>query len=125
LLEVTITVSGDIQMDTQIEPEKKRLTPDDPVDEETRGRFTALNESRLRVGDRLLDIELERVKLIRSASAIDNERQKLFERVLIERGLSPSQPVSIDSATGQLKVLTQAELDSIRSGQTAPTPPEG
>jgi hypothetical protein len=124
-LEVTVTVSGDIQMDTQIDPEKKRLTIDDPVDDETKGRFNLLNESRLRVGDRLLDIELERVKLIRSASAIDNERQKLFERVLIERGLSPNQPVSIDSATGQLKALTQAELDSIRSGQSAPNTPVG
>jgi len=112
-------------MDTQIDPEKKRLTIDDPVDDETKGRFNLLNESRLRVGDRLLDIELERVKLIRSASAIDNERQKLFERVLIERGLSPNQPVSIDSATGQLKALTQAELDSIRSGQSTPNTPAG
>lgn len=112
-------------MDTQIEPEQKRLTIDDPVDAETRARFTALQDSRLRVGDRLLDIELERVKLIRSASAIDNERQKLFERVLIERGLSPNQPVSIDSETGQIKSITQDEADSIRAAQRGVPPAAG
>jgi hypothetical protein len=106
-------------MDTQIDQEKKRLTVDDPVDEETRGKFTSLQETRLRVGDRLLDIELEKIKLIRSASAIDNERQRLFEKVLIDRGLSPNQAVTIDSATGQIKVITQGELDSIMAGQPA------
>ena len=109
-------------MDTQIDPEKKRLTIDDPVDDETKGRFNLLNESRLRVGDRLLDIELERVKLIRSASAIDNERQKLFERILIERGLSPSQRVSIDAETGQIRALTQDELDNIKAAQRGAAP---
>lgn len=112
-------------MDTQIEQEKKRLTVEDPVDEETRSRFTSLQDARLRVGDHLLNLELEKVKLIRSASAIDNERQKLFEKILIDRGLSPSQPVTIDSATGQIKVITQGELDSIMAGQSAPATPAG
>jgi hypothetical protein len=105
-------------MDTQIDPEKKRLTVDDPVDEETRGKFTSLQDNRLRVGDRLLDIELEKIKLIRSASAIDTERQRLFEKVLIDRGLSPTQAVTIDSATGQIKVITQGELEGIMAGQS-------
>jgi hypothetical protein len=107
-------------MDTQIEQEKKRLTVDDPVDEETRGKFSSLQDARLRTGDRLLDLELEKIQLIRSVSAIDNERQKLFERVLIERGLSPSQPVTIDSTTGQIKIITQGELEGIMAGQSAP-----
>ncbi len=104
-------------MDTQIDQEKKRLTADDPVDEETRAKFSALQDSRLRVSSRLLDLELERVRLIRSASAIDTEHQKLFERVLIERGLPPNQPVTIDQATGQIKVLTKSELESLMAGQ--------
>lgn len=112
-------------MDTQVDQEKKRLTVDDPIDDETRARFTALQDSRLRVGDRLLDLELERVRLIRSASAIDNERQKLFERVLLERGLSPNQPVTIDSGTGQIKVLSQAELESVMEAQTSVAQPAG
>jgi hypothetical protein len=112
-------------MDTQIEQEKKRLTVDDPIDDDSRARFTALQDSRLRVGDRLLDIELEKVKLMRSASAIDNERQKLFERVLLERGLSPNQPVTIDSGTGQIKVLSQAELESVMAAQTSAAHPAG
>jgi hypothetical protein len=111
-------------MDTQVESEQKRLTIDDPVDAETRSRFTVLEDSRLRIGEHLLNLELERVKLIRAASAIDTERQKVFERVLIERGLSPSQPFSIDSETGQIKPITQEELDAIRSSQKG-APPTG
>lgn len=112
-------------MDTQIEQEKKRLTVDDPIDDDARARFAALQDSRLRVGDRLLDIELEKVKLMRSASAIDNERQKLFERVLLERGLSPNQPVTIESGTGQIKIISQAELESVMAAQTSTAHPVG
>jgi hypothetical protein len=112
-------------MDTQIEPEKKRLTVDDPVDAETRARFASIQDSRLRIGDRMLDLEMEKVKLIRSISALENERQKLFERVLIERGLSPNQPVSVDAETGQIKPITQEEVDSIRSSQIGAVPSVG
>jgi hypothetical protein len=110
-------------MDTQIEQEKKRLTVEDPIDEETRSKFLSLQDSRLRVGNRLLDLELERVRLIRTASTVDNERQKLFESILIERGLSPSQPITIDSDTGQITVITQSEMDSLTSGQTGTRQP--
>jgi len=109
-------------MDTQIEPEHRRLTIDDPVDAESRARFVVIQESRLRVSERLMDLELERVKLIRSVSALDNERQKLFERILIERGLSPSQRVSIDAETGQIRALTQDELDNIKAAQRGAAP---
>lgn len=107
----------ELKMDTQIEQENKRLTVDDPIDDETRAKFAALQDSRLRVGDRLLNLELEKVNLIRSASVIDNERKKLFERVLLERGLSPNQPVTIDGGTGQIKVLSQAELENVVAPQ--------
>lgn len=112
-------------MDTQIEEEKKRLTPEDPVDEETRARFASLQDARLRIGDRLLDIELEKVKLFRSASTIDNDRQKLFERILIERGIAPNQPVTIDSSTGQIKIISQGELESFMAGQSGQAPAAG
>jgi hypothetical protein len=111
-------------MNTQIEQENKRLTIDDPIDEETRGRFYSLQDARLRTGDRLLDLELEKIKLIRSVSAIDNERQKLFERVLIERGLPPNQTVTIDSTTGKIEVITQRDLEGVRD-QSKTTTTEG
>jgi len=109
-------------MDTQIDQEKKRLTVDDPIDTDTISKLTALQDARLRIGDRLLELELERVRLIRSATSVATERQKLFERVLIERGLSPNQPVSIDQGTGQLKVLSQSEAETIMTGQQAASP---
>jgi len=83
----------------------RRLNPDDPVPPEVLQRLRALQEARFEVSDRILTLEQEKVRLLASARRIDEERQRTFEGVLVERGLTPESVVEIDAGTGRLKVI--------------------
>lgn len=81
-----------------------KLTINDPVDAETIEKFRRLDAARGECGTSLLNLELERVRILRVATTIDSERKKLFEHVLIERGVAPTHPASIDGSTGLVKL---------------------
>jgi len=44
-----------------------------------------------------------------AARRIDEEKQRVFEGLLVERGLPPDATVEIDASTGNLKVLISQE----------------
>lgn len=87
--------------------ESKKLTPNDPVDEATRRRLEEFTAARLDIGDKLLEIEQEKVKLLVAANRVDEERGRLFEKILMDRGLPPTTPVEIEAQTGIIRVLRQ------------------
>lgn len=82
-----------------------KLTIQDPVDPETMQQLTALDSARYDIGDQLLDLEQERIKLLAAAHQVDAQKRRLFERVLVERGLDTSAKVSIDFKTGTISVV--------------------
>lgn len=88
--------------------ETKRLTIEDPVSPEDLARFSELQRARAQVADRVLELEEEKVRTLRAAANINNERQRLFEKVLIERGLPPTAPVEIEAATGKINLVEGA-----------------
>jgi hypothetical protein len=81
-------------------PEIKKLSPDAPVDGEVLQRLQQVQHARLQVADRLLDLEMEKVRLLASAQRIDNEKTRIFEGILMERGLPPNSIVEVDAETG-------------------------
>lgn len=85
--------------------ESKRLTPNDPIDVETLARISELESTRARLGLQLLDIEDDKVKILVSSRRIDEEKQRIFEKALMERGLPPNTPVEINANTGLIHVL--------------------
>ena len=87
------------------ETTKLKLTPDDPIDAESMQHFNRLEGARYELGGQLLNIEQERVRLLAAAHTVDTQRQRLFEKVLMERGLPPTTQVEIDSTNGKLRVL--------------------
>lgn len=87
--------------------DEKKLTPSDPVDSATRKRMEELAAARYEFGERLLEIEQEKVKLLVAANRVDEERGRLFEKVLMDRGLSPNTPIEIEAQTGNIRVLRQ------------------
>jgi hypothetical protein len=88
---------------------KQPLTPNDPVSQEVLKKFEELDGARYELGARLLELEQERVRVLSAAHQVDQQRQRLFEQVLVERGLQPSTPVSINDKTGEIKVLESAK----------------
>lgn len=82
-----------------------KLTIQDPVDVETLQKFTELSANRAQIGERLVDLELNKIRLVRAASDIDLDRQRRFEQVLADRGLPPNAHVEIHAATGKISLL--------------------
>ena len=84
---------------------KQALTANDPVSQETLKKFEELDGARYELGLRLLDLEQERVRILSAAHQVDQQRQRLFEQVLVERGLQPTTQISINDTTGEIKVV--------------------
>lgn len=84
---------------------KQPLTPNDPVSQDVIKKFEELDGARYELGLRMLELEQERVRVLSAAHQVDQQRQRLFEQVLVERGLQPSTPVSINDKTGEIKII--------------------
>lgn len=117
------------------EPEKKpTLTLNDPVDAATLKRIGEIQTRRYQLGDMLLDLEQEKVRILVEGRKLDDERQRLFANVLTSRGLAPSVPVEVDPESGKISLLkvngaapTEAPAASpppAAPPQAAPTPPQ-
>jgi hypothetical protein len=85
--------------------EPTKLTVEDPVAPEVLKALADLRDSRLRIGDQVLDLEAEKVRLMVAVRQIDAEKQRTFEKILMDRGLPPTFPVEIDGQTGKIKPL--------------------
>lgn len=85
--------------------EPRRLTVQDPVDPDTLAKFSALDTARYEIGDQFLELEQEKIRLLAAAHQIDTQKKRLFERVLVERGIEPTAKVSIEPKTGEISVL--------------------
>lgn len=107
----------------ETDPNSKRLTVEDPIDPVILNRFGEMEGARMRLGAQLLEIEAEKVKIMVAARQIDVERQRLFEKVLSDRGVAPSTPVEIDSVTGKIRVLAPPPQASNGEGHAAQAAP--
>jgi len=83
----------------------QKLTLENPVDAETLKKLSELRDSRLRIGDQILDLESEKVRLMVAVRQIDAEKQRVFEKILMDRGLPPSFPLEINGENGEIKPL--------------------
>ena len=83
----------------------KKLTPADPLDEETKQKLDELTEMSYDIAIKLYESEQAKVRLLVAGRQVDVEKQKLFEKILMDRGLPPNTPVEIDGQTGMIKVL--------------------
>jgi hypothetical protein len=108
---------------------KPQLTLNDPVDQATLTRIGEIQNRRLQLGDMLLDLEQEKVKILVEGRRLDDERARLFANILGSRGLHPTVPVEIDPATGKISLMkvngvqAQAPSSDAPAGQPAAPPP--
>ena len=92
---------------------KPQLTVNDPVDAATVQRIGELVMRRHALGEMMLDIEAEKVKILVENRQVEAERRKLFANILQSRGLAPDAAVEIDPNSGKL---------SLTPNQAAPPP---
>lgn len=86
------------------DPETK-LTLNDPVAPDDLQRLAELHQRRLDLGDTMLDLEQEKVKVLVQARQLDDQKSQLFTKIVTERGLPAGFPVEVDAKTGILKAL--------------------
>lgn len=82
--------------------EPKRLTISDPVDPTVLSQLENLDRVRVDLGSQLLDLEQQKVGILAAAHRVEQQRQRLFDTVLMERGLDPKTLVQVDSKTGSI-----------------------
>jgi len=103
-----------------------KLTLEDPVGKEALDKLAELEAAEINTALQVLALRQEEVKLLAASHRIDADRQKLFQRLLIERGLAPNTAASIDPATGKITVLKQPGPPQPVPAQAAPlAPPNG
>lgn len=83
---------------------EKKLTVNDPVPPELLRRIGELTGARYDLADRLLDLEQQKVSILVSAKQIDDEKTRVFNKILMDRGLPPNTPIEIDGESGLIKV---------------------
>ncbi len=91
-------------MKTQNPDEVRRLTADDPVSQEELGSLSELEEAETRVARQLLLIEQKRIYLLASAKKIEMQRNRVFEQILVDRGLPLDSIIDLDHRTGEIRV---------------------
>ena len=106
------------------EPSKK-LGLTDPVDKETLGRLEELENTRLQIGGQMLDLEQDKVKLLAATHRLDQQRTAIYEKILIDRGVSHTEAVEIDATTGSLRLLRRAEALAPEPEDPPPSDPPG
>lgn len=100
----------------------RRLTIEDPVSMDQLNRLRLLQESHADIADRMLSLETEKVKLLAAARRIAEEKQRVFEGILLERGLAPDATVEIEATSGKLKVLSESSEPAVRPAPPQPSP---
>jgi hypothetical protein len=84
---------------------QEKLTVDDPVAPEVLQQLGQLQAARAELADRNVMLDQEKIQLLAAIKRLDDQKTRLFEAILVERGLGPRTEVEIDRRTGQLKLV--------------------
>jgi len=85
--------------------EQPRLTLEDPVTKEQMTQLAQLRDAKGMVAAQMLDLEQRKIQLLAAAKRIDEQNQRLFDGILVDRGLPPNTPVELDGPTGKLSLM--------------------
>lgn len=82
--------------------QQRRLTFDDPVPQETLGQFSDLTQARIELAERVVDMEQQKIYALAAIKRVDEQKSRLWEAILMERGVDPKASIQVDSKTGKL-----------------------
>jgi hypothetical protein len=94
----------------------QKLTLDDPMTAETLGQFQQFAQSRATLAEQFFDLETEKVRIMVAIGQLDKEKTRLFEKELLDRGLTPTTPVEVDASTGKITLLKPPAVPAPTAG---------
>ncbi len=105
----------------------QRATLEDPVGQDVLAKLGELEQTEMSAAMQLMTIEQEKVKLLAVGRRVDDERRRIFEKLLMERGLSPNTPATIDSTTGRITLVRPLTAPTAQAHPVVPpaAPPNG
>jgi hypothetical protein len=116
----------EMKMANEAQPQK-RLTLDDPIGKEALEKLGELETAEVNAALQLMAIKQEEVKLLAVGRRVEDERHKIFERLLMERGFAPNAPATIDSTTGKITLVRPpgppGPVPHPTTASPAPSPP--
>lgn len=83
----------------------QKKTVSDPVEQKTLSELRELDDSLTDLSRKLLEFEQEKIRLLSAAHQLEAQKQRIFEMILVERGLSPMAKVNINATTGVLELF--------------------
>jgi hypothetical protein len=98
----------------------KKLSPSDPVTQEDREKLNKLAEAQYDIALQVYELEQRKVQLLVAGRQVDGERSKLFEKILMDRGLPPNVAVEIDATSGLIKILRSGQPPAPMAQPPAP-----
>lgn len=87
---------------------EKQLTANDPIDEELFEQLVTLRDAKQQFALRLLELEHEKIQILAASKRTELQTRRLFDQILVERGMDPTTEVFIDGQTRKL-ILKGAE----------------
>jgi len=94
-----------MEIKTEAQQEVPKLNADTPIDAETLRKFEELEGAKAGIAEQFLALEQSRIRLLTAAGQVDTQRRRLYETVLVSRGIDPTTPVEVNGETGVIKVL--------------------
>lgn len=83
----------------------RKLTLDDPVGADTLEKLRELEGVEIDAAMQLMALEQTKIKLLAAGRRVEDERHRAFEKLLMERGLAPNTPATIDAGTGKITLV--------------------
>jgi hypothetical protein len=98
-----------------------KLSINDPMSRETLTRIQELSETKSALCEQYFDMDAEKIRLTVAIKQIEQEKQRLFEKELVDRGMSPTAAVEVDGKTGVMTLLSPAGTQ-VTAAPIAPEP---
>jgi hypothetical protein len=89
--------------------DEKQLTVENPVSREVLAEFQGIRDAQIKLAEQNLLLDREKVRILAASNKLDQQHKRLFETILVDRGLAPDTPVELDASTGKLTLTAQAE----------------
>ncbi len=96
-------------MKEQTNGSERRLTINDPVSPETVQQLRQIQSAQADLGLELLRLEQRRIQVLAVAKKLDEQHQRVFQGILVERGLDPTTPVELDGTSGKISMKKPPE----------------
>src|SRR5271166_5496102 len=87
----------------------RKPTLDDPVGAEVLAKLHELQGVEVDAALQLMELEQTKISLLAADRRVKDERHRIFEKLLMDRGLPPNTPATIDAGSGKI-TLAQPQV---------------